>query len=343
MSVLNVALIGSDEFARSLGKKGDSRDIDSYVHKESKDGGVRVLSLLRPLKHPESIRPLLSVLDVAKAGLLEIGVLDAPVGEAMVALGCSGISTGRAVIAPRDGEWIDPGQVRVMLDQAGLSEWDIMEGDIDEHEIREWLFGVQDELSKTAPDASSSSLILPVDQHFNVKGIGLVAIGYVQSGRVKVHDEVLLLPADGTGNAKSLQVMDDDVEVASAGDRVGLALRNAKEDHLTGSTIIVHPPVEDKRANVSIPLAVEQHTRSTVTLRTSPFQKRVLAPGDVVHASVDLQFVVGRVASVDADRLVVDWDQPLFIRKEQPPSVLIAQLDSKPRIMGSAVMTASNA
>ena len=108
MSVLNVALIGSDEFARSLGKKGDSRDIDSYVHKESKDGDVRVLSHLRPLKHPESIRPLLSVLDVAKAGLLEIGKLDSSVGEAMVALGCSGISTGRAICllytspSPRD-------------------------------------------------------------------------------------------------------------------------------------------------------------------------------------------------------------------------------------------------
>ena len=87
MSVLNVALIVSDELARRLGKKGDSRDIDSYVHKESKDGVIRVLSLLRPLKHPESIRPLLSVLDVAKAGMLEIGTLDAPVGEAMVALG----------------------------------------------------------------------------------------------------------------------------------------------------------------------------------------------------------------------------------------------------------------
>ena len=84
MSVLNVALIGSDEFARSLGKKGDSRDIDSYVHKESKDGVVRVLSLLRPLKHPESIRPLLSVLDVAKAGMLEIGTLYAPVGDCLL-------------------------------------------------------------------------------------------------------------------------------------------------------------------------------------------------------------------------------------------------------------------
>ena len=236
---------------------------------------------------------------------------------------------------------MDETQVKMLFDQAGLSDW-TFEANDGVH-LRERMYALMDEIQAVLEANANAPLVLPVDQHFNVKGIGLVAIGYVQSGRVKVHDEVLLLPADGTGNAKSLQVMDDDVEVASAGDRVGLALRNAKEDHLTGSTIIVHPPVEDKRANVSIPLAVEQHTRSTVTLRTSPFQKRVLAAGDVVHASVDLQFVVGRVASVDADRLVVDWDQPLFIRKEQPPSVLIAQLDSKPRIMGSAVMTASNA
>ena len=43
------------------------------------------------------------------------------------------------------------------------------------------------------------------------KGIGLVAIGYVQSGSVSVHDELHLLPAEGPGTVKSLQVMDDDV------------------------------------------------------------------------------------------------------------------------------------
>ena len=74
----------------------------------------------------------------------------------------------------------------------------------------------------------------------------------------------------------------------------------------------------------------------------SPFQKRVLAPGDVIHASVDLQFVVGRVVEATEGHALVDWDQPLFIRKENPPSVLIAQLDSKPRIMGSAVVHAAN-
>ncbi len=272
---------------------------------------------------------------------MEVTAVDANLGEVLVAFASAGITRGLAVINPPDGQWVDETQVKMLFDQAGLSDW-TFEANDGVH-LRERMYALMDEIQAVLEANANAPLVLPVDQHFNVKGIGLVAIGYVQSGRVKVHDEVLLLPADGTGNAKSLQVMDDDVEVASAGDRVGLALRNAKEDHLTGSTIIVHPPVEDKRANVSIPLAVEQHTRSTVTLRTSPFQKRVLAAGDVVHASVDLQFVVGRVASVDADRLVVDWDQPLFIRKEQPPSVLIAQLDSKPRIMGSAVMTASNA
>ena len=47
MPVLNVALVGSEDLARKLGKKGDTRDIESYVHKESSDGESRVLSLLR--------------------------------------------------------------------------------------------------------------------------------------------------------------------------------------------------------------------------------------------------------------------------------------------------------
>jgi selenocysteine-specific translation elongation factor len=136
--------------------------------------------------------------------------------------------------------------------------------------------------------------------------------------------------------------MDDDVPSATAGDRVGLALRNAKEEHLTGGTIIVHPAVEDKRTNTSVPLAVEQHVNSAVELSVSPFQKRALAVGDVIHASVDLQFVVGRVTATEGSSMEVTWESPLFIRKTNPPQVLIAQLDSKPRIMGSATLEKQN-
>ena len=336
MVVLNVAVIASDELARSIAKAADQRDVHTYVNKESGPDGTRILSLIRPAKYPERLPPFLNALSTSHAGIIEVTAVDASLGEVLVAFASAGITRGLAVVNPPDGAWVDEDQVKMLFKQAGLGSWTFENND--GVHLRERMYALMDEIQEVLEANANAPLVLPVDQYFNVKGIGLVAIGYVQSGKVNVHDEVLLLPANGTGNAKSLQVMDDDVDVASAGDRVGLALRNAKEEHLTGGTIIVHPPVEDKRANISVPLAVEQHQRSTVQLTTSPFQKRVLAKGDVIHASVDLQFVVGRVAEVSGDVLEVDWDQPLFIRKDNPPSVLIAQLDSKPRIMGSAVL-----
>ncbi len=257
MVVLNIAVIGSDDLAKSIAKAADQRDVHTYVHKENGPDGARILSLIRPAKYPERLPPFLNALSTSQAGIVEVTAVDANLGEVLVAFASAGITRGLAVINPPEGQWVDETQVKMLFDQAGLADW-TFEANDGVH-LRERMYALMDEIQAVLEANANAPLVLPVDQHFNVKGIGLVAIGYVQSGRVKVHDEVLLLPADGTGNAKSLQVMDDDVEVASAGDRVGLALRNAKEDHLTGSTIIVHPPVEDKRANVSIPLAVEQH------------------------------------------------------------------------------------
>ena len=325
MSVLNVALIGSDEFARKLGKKGDSRDIDSYVHKESRGDEIRVLSMLRPLKFPDSIRPLLSVLDVARAGLLEISELGASTGEAMVALGCAGISRGKAIISPKEGSWIDPDQVRVMLDQAGLFDWGIVDGGVDEHDLRSFLFEVQDKL-KSPEGSSSSPLILPIDQHFNVKGVGLVAIGYVQSGSIRKHDEVVILPADDIGVVRSLQVMDDDVGEAIEGDRVGVALRNLREQSLHRGCMICIP------GEVGL---VSQEV-SNFEIKPAPFQKKTLVEGEVVHASSDLQFLVGRVCSVEGNSIEITWDSPFWVRPDGGSKILIVQLDATPmRIIGS--------
>lgn len=341
MVVLNIAVIASDELARSIAKAADQRDVHTYVHKENGPDGARILSLIRPAKFPERLPPFLNALSTSQAGIIEITAVDATLGEALVAFASAGIQRGLAVINPAEGGWVDEDQVKMLFKQAGLGSW-TFEANDGVH-LRERMYALMDEIQSVLEANANAPLVLPVDQYFNVKGIGLVAIGYVQSGRVNVHDEVMLLPANGTGSAKSLQVMDDDVEVATAGDRVGLALRNAKEEHLTGNTIIVHPPVDDKRANISTPLALDEHNRSAVQLTTSPFQKRVLAAGDVIHASVDLQFVVGRIQSVDGSEMTIEWEHPLFIRKDNPPAVLIAQLDSKPRIMGSAVVTAINA
>ena len=324
MPVLNVAFVGSESLARKIAKKGDVRDIESYVFKEEKNGEMRIISLLRPLKHPEKIRPLLSVLNVAKIGIIEISKVNAALGEICVSFGCANINEGLVIINPQDGEWVDPDQVRIILEQSGLKNWQLFEQLPDEHNIREKLFSFMDNIEN-----QKSSLILPVDQFFNVKGVGLVAIGYVQSGSVSKHDSIQVLPADENGIVRSLQVMDDDVDIAVSGDRVGLAIRNLREEALHRGCMIIHADSDVLNKNIS----------STFTLKKAPFQKRVLQIGDVIHAAVDMQFIVGRIKNIEDSKLIVDWEIPLWTRKNFSPPIIITQLDAGPmRIIGTTVL-----
>ena len=324
MPVLNVAFVGSESLARKIAKKGDVRDIESYVFKEEKNGEMRIISLLRPLKHPEKIRPLLSVLNVAKIGIIEISKVDAALGEICVSFGCANVNEGLVIINPQDGGWVDPDQVRIILEQSGLKNWQLFEQLPDEHSIREKLYSFMDNIEN-----KKSSLILPVDQFFNVKGVGLVAIGYVQSGSVSKHDSIQVLPADENGIVRSLQVMDDDVDIAVSGDRVGLAIRNLREEALHRGCMIVHADSNVLNKNIS----------STFTLNKAPFQKRVLQIGDVIHAAVDMQFIVGRIKNIEDSKLTVDWEIPLWTRKKFSPPIIITQLDAGPmRIIGTTIL-----
>ena len=334
MTVLNVAMFGSDELAKEIAKATDQRDVHTYVHKEIQDGVAKIISIIRPARYPERLRPLLNAISAGRVGIIEINAIDATFGEVLVAFASSNIRLGIAIIKPKDGDWVDQDMAEKMFAQAGLTNWKFMSPD--GLEIRNQLYHLMSEIEDELADSASSPLVVSIDQHFNVKGIGLVAIGYVQCGTLKVHDELHILTSNGTGNTKSLQVMDDDVQLAQSGDRVGIAIRGAKEDSLSNGSIIVKPAINDKKTNTQIPLSVVEHKSSEMDLNISPFQKRILNQGDVIHISVDLQFTVGRIKSVNNEKIVVEWDSPVYIRRENPGSAIIAQLDSKPRIMGSA-------
>ena len=327
MPVLNIAFVGSENLARSIAKKGDVRDIESYVFKEEKNGVNQILSLLRPLKHPEKIRPLLSVLNVAKVGIIEVSKIDASLGEICVAFGCAEIKKGMAIINPETGGWVDPDQVKMIMHQSGLKDWELYETVPDEHNIREKLFSLMGEVKE-----NNDSLILPVDQHFNVKGVGLVAIGYVQSGSVSKHDTIQVLPVGENGIVRSLQVMDDDVDIAISGDRVGLAIRNLREEALHRGCMIIHSDSD----------ALVKNTSSIFEIKMAPFQKRSLEVGDVIHAAVDMQFIVGRIKSKDDSTVSVEWEIPLWTRLRDSPPIIITQLDATPmRIIGTAILQKS--
>ena len=174
------------------------------------------------------------------------------------------------MINPPAGEWVDEDQVKMLFKQAGLADW-TFEANDGTH-LRERMYALMDDIQNVLDANAEAPLVLPVDQYFNVKGIGLVAIGYVQSGKVKVHDEVLLLPANGTGNAKSLQVMDDDVEVATPRPSGCTSQRQGRP--FDGKHHHRAPARGRQTCQCFHPACRGAAHRSSVQLTISPFQKR---------------------------------------------------------------------
>ena len=322
MSVLNILFVGSDEVARSIAKKSDSRDVDNYIYKDLKeDSSFSTISIIRPINYPDKPKPFFASLTVSDFGIIEINKIDAAFGETIVSMACAGIKDGFVIVNPTEGEWVDDSQVKTLLQQAGLSNWKFIEneGII----IREKLITI---LNKIKPQ-DEPGFVVAVDQAFTVKGVGLVAIGHVQSGTLNKHSEVIFAGSEGSAVARSLQVMDLDVDVANVGDRVGLALRTGGSfrDDLLGRGSILADTTD----------RFEIQKKSNFKMEKAAFQKHDLVDGDVIHLCADFQFIVGRVVNV-GNVIDVEWDSPIVINKSSKRNPLIVQLEANPRIMGFA-------
>ena len=79
-----------------------------------------------------------------------------------------------------------------------------------------------------------------VDRVFNVRGVGVVALGYALT-RVAVHDKFIAYPMNREVEVRSIQVLDDDQEEVMPGTRVGLALRNVRLEDVEDMQALVKP------------------------------------------------------------------------------------------------------
>jgi len=126
--------------------------------------------------------------------------------------------------------------------------------------------------------------------------------------------------------------MDDDVNEASSGDRVGVALRGVDEDDIGKGSMIV---LKDSDSLVEMSSTISE-------LKEAPFQRRKVAIGDIVHASTNMQFKVGRVIAIQGSAISIEWESPLVVRKDGLGVVILVQLDAVPmRIIGTIAETNS--
>jgi len=81
-------------------------------------------------------------------------------------------------------------------------------------------------------------LRLPIEDVYNIKGIGLVPVGRVESGIMKPGDKVIVMPSGKEGEVKSVETHHTQLTQAKPGDNIGFNVRGlTKEDIGKGDVV----------------------------------------------------------------------------------------------------------
>jgi selenocysteine-specific translation elongation factor len=94
MPNLNVAVLGSPEYAKGLGKISTASDITFY---DMKQGEVTV-SLVEATKYPEKLAPLFYSTSLADVAIVVVDELGPAFGETAIMLDCVGVKKGYLVL-----------------------------------------------------------------------------------------------------------------------------------------------------------------------------------------------------------------------------------------------------
>ncbi len=69
-------------------------------------------------------------------------------------------------------------------------------------------------------------IIIPIDHHFSIKGMGAIITGTILKGKLRLNETLEILPLKTSGRIKNIQIFHQNVDSAKAGDRVGINVKN---------------------------------------------------------------------------------------------------------------------
>ncbi|NYT11026.1 MAG: elongation factor Tu [Methanomassiliicoccales archaeon] len=318
MANLNVTVVGPPGYGRDIGKKGTDSDITFYNLKRGED----TVTLMEPIRYPERLAPLFYSASMAHFAIIVVEKIDHIFGEAVLMLDSCGV--GKGIIVLRN--FIVPEQVAPLIVGTVAENYAFVEDD--PIEIRGRLIQEVSSFLPSKPEESEEGSV-PVDHHFNVKGVGTVVLGSVSQGTIRKHDKLRVLPGEDIAIVRSIQKHDDNFDWAVKGERVGMALKGLDADTLDRGYVL----------SSDGSLRVDQHLE--VNAELIRFWPDPIKEGMVLHIGHWMQFVPCKVASVHIDdnwrrpRLSLTLEKPLI--HPQQSRIVLTYLDGgKLRVVGTA-------
>jgi selenocysteine-specific translation elongation factor len=223
MENLLAGVFGADpseklSFEEAIGKKNESTSGMTIFHRN--ESGRRI-SLLDDDQFPEKIQGYSRI-----ASLTDYSFLVYPSERSLtpadgeLALLVDAFRLRGSIVVTGSA---DPSNIRARFKGLSLADHSILE-----RQAKSSLLDTSD-LKPSAASPKSGSLVY-IDRAFSVKGVGLVVLGFVLSGKISIHDRLRLVATEPPkfAEVKGIQINDVDQEYADRGVRVGLSLKGVE-------------------------------------------------------------------------------------------------------------------
>lgn len=312
MGNLNVAVLGANGYAGEIGKKGTVSDMTFFNLKQGDDS----VTLIEATKYPEKLSSLFYAVAMSEFVILVVDRIDSVLGETILMVDSAGIDRGWIILR----NYIQEDQLRPLLADTALQNF-TMVGD-DPIKLRENIIA---EASKMTSKTDAKCGSVPVDSHFNVKGVGTVVLGSVIDGTIRKHDKLRVLPINETVVLKSIQKHDVDSDFGTKGDHVGLALRGIESERLDRGYVLTTDDEVKMTRNVSNRAQLVKYWPSAIK------------EGMVMHIGHWMQMVPCRVRSSSGDVKAPDLELELeteIIHRPGDKAMMMYLEGGKLRVVG---------
>ncbi|MEB3825824.1 MAG: translation elongation factor EF-1 subunit alpha [Desulfurococcales archaeon] len=150
-------------------------------------------------------------------------------------------------------------------------------------------------------------LRIPIQNVLQVPGVGVVPVGRVETGVIKVGDKVVFMPIGKTGEVRSIEMHYTKLEKAEPGDNIGFNVRGITKKDVKRGDVVGHPD--------NPPTVAEEFTAQIFVIWHPSAITVGYTPVIHVHTASVASRIVEIVAKVDPRTGKVLEEKPDFIKQ----------------------------
>jgi elongation factor 1-alpha len=97
------------------------------------------------------------------------------------------------------------------------------------------------DMLQVPPKPIDKPLRIPIQDVYSISGVGVVPVGRVETGVLKVGDKVIFMPAGVVGEVRSIETHHMRIEKAEPGDNIGFNVRGVEKKDIKRGDVAGHP------------------------------------------------------------------------------------------------------